>query len=98
MRVYQGCTPLWFASEKGHPDVARLLIDKAADIDMADCASKTPVHVASQTRYLGVARLLVDKGASVVCECPRQKRFGHVDPARSLARRLVLGLVSWAIR
>jgi ankyrin repeat protein len=53
-------TPLHVALRNGQLDVARLLIDKGADINKAGANGDTPLQSARQR---DMARLLIDKGA-----------------------------------
>ena len=49
----------------GDPNVARLLIDRGADVSAANKYGSTPLHRASEAGHEAVARLLVDRGADV---------------------------------
>ena len=51
------------ASEGGHLDVARLLIEAGADIDKAVDGGYTPLYIASQEGHLEVVKTLLDSGA-----------------------------------
>ncbi len=66
-RSHDGWTLLHMASYFGHPEVARLLLDRGADA-MARSANdlgNTPLHSALAGRRYDVARLLLDRGAGV---------------------------------
>ena len=58
-----GCTPLYTASDKGHLEIVRLLVDAGADKDKVTKSGLTPLYVASQRGHLEVVRLLVNAGA-----------------------------------
>ncbi|KAF8416402.1 hypothetical protein EV426DRAFT_569866, partial [Tirmania nivea] len=58
-----GNTPLHVASEYGHQEIARLLIDRGADFAAANRFSNTPLHLASANGHQEIARLLIDRGA-----------------------------------
>ena len=58
-------TPLHVAVKYNHLDVARLLIDRGADIDAKSYAGWTPLHQAAFDNNCGVARLLIDRGADI---------------------------------
>ena len=58
-----GCTPLLVASDQGHVDVARLLIEAGADIDEAKYDGATPLFIASQRGHVEVVKALLDGGA-----------------------------------
>ena len=62
-----GFTALHFAAFFGHPDIARLLVERGADVN---AVARNPMHVmplhsAAAARQLEIARLLVDHGADV---------------------------------
>jgi ankyrin repeat protein len=56
---------LFIASQDGHVEVARLLIEAGADIDKAKDNGVTPLYVASQNGHVEVARLLIEAGADI---------------------------------
>ena len=56
---------LYDACEKGKVDVARLLLDKGAEVDRACEDGRTPLYIACQNGHVDAARLLLDKGAEV---------------------------------
>ena len=54
------------ACQNGHVDVARMLIEKDADVGQADKNDgATPLFMACQTGHVDVARLLIEKDADV---------------------------------
>ncbi|MFC1452001.1 ankyrin repeat domain-containing protein [Verrucomicrobiota bacterium] len=58
--------PLWMACHYGLKTLARLLIDKGADMEARDRISGfTPLHVAAMGKRVAILRLLVQKGANV---------------------------------
>ena len=60
-----GETPLYVASQNGHVEVVRLLIDAGALINQAKNSGATPILAASQDGHVDVVRLLIDGGATV---------------------------------
>ena len=70
------CTPLYIASEHGHVEVVRLLLDRNADPNAARISGSntytantdngaTPLYIASQKGHTHVAQLLAVHGASL---------------------------------
>jgi hypothetical protein len=57
--------PLHQASGYGYIDVARLLIDRGADVNAQEENRLTPLHVTSHFGHLDIAKLLIDRGANV---------------------------------
>jgi ankyrin repeat protein len=60
-----GCTPLFYAIQLGHKDMAELLIAKGASIDLRDIAGYTPLFYAVQYGRKEIAELLISNGADV---------------------------------
>jgi len=58
-------TPLHYAAKHGHVEIARLLIEKGADVNALGCLDKTPLHYAALWGHFEIARLLIEKGADV---------------------------------
>jgi len=62
-------TPLCLASQNGHADVVRGLVDANCDVncsaDIDDSRSVTPLHLAVRNGHTDVVRLLVSAGADV---------------------------------
>jgi len=56
-------TPLHIAAEKGYYDIAELLIQKKANINILNNESRTPLHTASQWGHYDVVQLLLDNNA-----------------------------------
>ena len=46
-----GCTPLYVASEYGHVEVARALVEGGADITKATNAGSTPLQIATDKKH-----------------------------------------------
>jgi ankyrin repeat protein len=58
-------TPLHKASENGHIDAMRLLINHGANINKKDNDKWTPLHEASWNGNIDAMQLLIDAGADV---------------------------------
>ena len=56
-------TALHAAVAGGHTDVALMLIERGAAVDVADAGGHTPLHIAAEGGLLPVARALVARGA-----------------------------------
>jgi ankyrin repeat protein len=56
-------TALMYASQNGHLETAKLLIDKGADVNSKD--GMTALMYAAQNGHLEIAKLLIDEGADV---------------------------------
>ena len=60
-----GRTPLFIASEKGHVDAARLLLDKGAEVDKADEDGETPLLVAKALVRASIVALLEENRGGI---------------------------------
>jgi len=60
----RNCTPLHFASEGGHKEIAQLLIANGAEIDATEINSHTPLHYAVRNGKVELAELLLANGPS----------------------------------
>jgi ankyrin repeat protein len=61
-----GSTPLHIALRHQEWDIARLMIDRGANVEVLDGQNKVPLHYAA--RFSGdITRLLISKGASLDC-------------------------------
>lgn len=60
-----GLTSLHYASSSGSVDVAKLLIDKGADVNAVDNKGTTPLILAVKKNSLAMVRLLLERGADV---------------------------------
>ncbi len=67
---HDGWTALHLASFFGHGEIARLLIERGAEVNARSrsvrfAQSNTPLHAAAANRQTGVAQVLIDHGADV---------------------------------
>jgi len=59
-----GHTPLHVAADRGHREVAALLVDAGAKIDAPDSCGWTPLHTAAANGRVATAELLIARGAN----------------------------------
>lgn len=63
--VRGGMTPLLYAARDGRPEVARLLVEAGADVELAEANGIRPLLMAVLNDHLDVARYLLTAGADV---------------------------------
>jgi hypothetical protein len=83
-KTRHGVTPLYFAARNGHEEVVRFLLDKGADINVADSFYKeTALMSAVDEGHASVAKLMVERGckhaASVLPMAAKEGDAGLVD-------------------
>lgn len=61
----QGNTPLHYASLWDHPDIAKFLLERQADVNARNGRGKTPLHWAATCGSMEMVKLLLLKGANV---------------------------------
>ena len=62
--VYNG-TPLCWAAQEGHQEIAELLLRDKADVNAKDDNGWTPLHDAAMYGHKNIIKLLLDNGADV---------------------------------
>ncbi|KAJ7041396.1 ankyrin repeat-containing domain protein [Mycena alexandri] len=89
-----GDTPLHLVSLNGHSDVAKLLIEKGADISVKREDGNMPLHFASWNGHTDIAKLLIEKGADISVkrkngDTPLHRALlrGHTDVAKLLIEK-----------
>ncbi|KAF8417707.1 hypothetical protein EV426DRAFT_356485 [Tirmania nivea] len=89
-----GDTPLHCASANGHQEIAKLLIDRGANIAAASKYGDTPLHYASRNGHQEIAKVLIDRGANIAAaskygDTPlhRASANGHQEIAKLLIDR-----------
>ncbi|KAL1553131.1 Acyl-CoA-binding domain-containing protein 1 [Salvia divinorum] len=60
-----GRTPLHWAVDRGHLNIAALLLNKNADVNAKDGEGQTPLHYAAVCERTAIAELLVKHGADI---------------------------------
>ena len=64
-RSRYGATPLFFAADRGHLDLVKLLVERGASLDIEDTFYRTsPLHRALGAKHFVVAQYLLKHGAS----------------------------------
>lgn len=58
-----GWTPLHYACDRGHVEVAKLLLEEGANVNARDEARRTPLHLAALSGRVEVVQLLLGNGA-----------------------------------
>jgi ankyrin repeat protein len=61
----RGQTPLWWAANHGHLALARMLLERGADVNTPDHHGGTPLTQAASSGHLEMVRYLVKMGADV---------------------------------
>jgi len=56
-------TPLHAATAGGHTDIALLLVNRGANVNLEDAGRHTPLHIAAENGLADVVRALLNRGA-----------------------------------
>lgn len=87
-----GSTPLHVAAGNATPDLARLLLDKGAEINAKDNNGATPLHIAAFTGRKDTVEFLLARGADVHAK-DNQGRTARDFAESSLSREISAILV-----
>ncbi|XP_076179323.1 transient receptor potential cation channel family member painless [Ptiloglossa arizonensis] len=83
--------PIHFATEKGHTDVLRILLDEPTINPNLEAGQQTALHIAVKTKDLRCAELLLDKGASP--NIPNSKGLTALHMAAMKGQRNMVDLI-----
>jgi ankyrin repeat protein len=72
-----GMTPLHWASVSGRKDIAELLIEKGADLNIKDKWNLTPLSRANQLGRRGVVNLLLERGVELPSDLRDIQKHAH---------------------
>lgn len=79
-----GATPLHWAALRGHEDVARLLLDKGADVNVRNNDGETPLQVAERAKRSGVVQVLRSRGGEASAGIVEAVRAGDLARVQRL--------------
>jgi acyl-CoA-binding protein len=77
LKFEDGMTGLHWASDRGHAEVADLLLASGADINARDDCGQTALHYAASCGHVAVVRLLLQRGAD-----PSVSDNDHLTPCQ----------------
>ncbi len=60
-----GNSPIFYASMKGAKELVKLLLEKEADVSLANNTDKYPIHAAAQGGNREIMEMLIENGADV---------------------------------
>ena len=64
--LYQtGVSALYWAARNGHCHTVRLLLDRGADVNIADEYGETALHWAAIHGHLDIVKMLIEHGADI---------------------------------
>jgi ankyrin repeat protein len=69
-RTFDGDTPLALASERGHPDIVELLINRGANVNFLDGSGNSALFYAAMSGCNPCAVKLIEKGATFRTNAP----------------------------
>jgi hypothetical protein len=65
LKDWSGSTPLHYAAENGHVEIARLLLQNGAEVNVKNNRGNTPLHCAAYHGHIDILHLLVENGADL---------------------------------
>jgi hypothetical protein len=77
-----GATPLHYAAGNGHIEIARLLLENGADVNVKSVGGPTPLHWAAQNGHVDILHLLVENGVDLEAQSNYGWRALHSAASR----------------
>lgn len=81
----EGVTPLHVAAENGQSEIAKLLLESGASLDIKDGNGRTPLHFAAEHGKSETAQLLLQLGASIDAKDVTGKSAAEVAMGNGMA-------------
>jgi ankyrin repeat protein len=78
-RNYENITPLMRAAYHGRPEIAEILIDEGAELDLQDDYGYTALMYASEQGNLETLKLLIDEGADANLKLSSEANFYNLN-------------------
>jgi hypothetical protein len=73
----KGWTPLHYAAWKGHVEIARLLLQNGAEVNVRSNGGSTPLHCSAWNGHVDILHLLVENGADLEAQDNDGERALH---------------------
>jgi ankyrin repeat protein len=91
---WNGWTPLHWAADKGHIEIARLLLQNGAEVNVRSNGGWTPLYWAAENGHIDILHLLVENGADLEAQDRNGMRalhfaakYGHLPFIQELVSR-----------
>lgn len=93
---HEGWTPLHYAATGGHDAVARLLIEKGAQLDARSPNNTTPMMMAAWSGHIYTVKLLLDAGADATLK--NDHGMTAIDFARRADHQDIVEGLTWRLK
>jgi hypothetical protein len=74
---WRGMTPFHYAAANGHIEIARLLLQNGAEVNVRNNYGNTPLHIAASHGNVDILHLLVENGADLEAQDDHGSRALH---------------------